>query len=286
MLNSMRRPRTPAYRAVRVLMLLIVIGSAAGFVVRQMSFIDQQMIYFPERTLNATPADVGLDYEDVFLTASDGVKVHGWHVPGELRTTLLWFHGNAGNISHRLDNAQRLVRRFGLDIILVDYRGYGLSDGTPDEAGLYLDGLAMYQAALDAGFASGQVVVFGRSIGAAVALDVAVKRPVGALVLESPFLSLPELARRHYPFVPAALVRTQFDSRRKIARVSAPMLVLHGDRDDIVPIAHGRTLFDLAPEPKRFHTIHGAGHNDTYDVGGDDYWEAWRVFLEGLKVEG
>ncbi|HAK57005.1 MAG TPA: alpha/beta hydrolase, partial [Acidobacteria bacterium] len=177
---------------------------------------------------------------------------------------------------------QRLVQRFGLDIVLADYRGYGLSGGTPDEAGLYLDGLAMYAAALDAGFASQRVVVFGRSIGAAVALDVAVNRPVGGVVLESPFLSLPELARRHYPLVPAALVRTQFDNRAKIDRVSARMFVLHGDRDEIVPIAHGRALFDLAPEPKRFHTIRGAGHNDSYDVGGADYWEAWREFLEGL----
>ncbi|HJO39064.1 MAG: alpha/beta hydrolase [Vicinamibacterales bacterium] len=268
----------------------IRIGATAAAVwlllVGGLMLFERHLIYFPIGPLAAEPRDYGLDAEELRLRASDGVELHGWHFRENGDRVLVWFHGNAGNISHRLDNAQRLVRRFGLDIILVDYRGYGLSDGTPDEAGLYLDGLAMYQAALDAGFASGQVVVFGRSIGAAVALDVAVKRPVGALVLESPFLSLPELARRHYPFVPAALVRTQFDSRRKIARVSAPMLVLHGDRDDIVPIAHGRTLFDLAPEPKRFHTIHGAGHNDTYDVGGDDYWEAWRVFLEGLKVEG
>ena len=192
----------------------------------------------------------------------------------------MWFHGNAGNISHRLPNARLLLDRFGLDLLLVDYRGYGRSQGQPSETGLYRDGMAMYAAALTRGYRPEQIVVFGRSLGAAVAIEVARQQPAGAVILETPFLSIPSLARALYPWVPRVLVRSQFDNAAKIQHVLAPKLMVHGDRDEVVPLAHGQRLFELAPEPKRFVLIPGAGHNDLVLVGAERYLAAWKTFLE------
>jgi len=239
----------------------------------------RSFIYFPVRELAGRPADLGLEAEELHVTAADGVRLHGWWIRGRGEAALVWYHGNAGNISHRLPNARELVRRFGLDVFLVDYRGYGLSEGAPSEAGLYADGLAACDEAGARGFAPEAIVLFGRSLGAAIAVEVALARHVRAVILETPFRSIPAMAREHYPFVPTFLIRTRFDAEAKIPRLGAPVLVLHGDRDGIVPLAHARRLFDLAPEPKRFFLIRGAGHNDTYVAGGEAYFDAWREFL-------
>jgi hypothetical protein len=252
------------------------------FVVVLMLALESSFLYFPSRTLDMQPRDYGLDADEVRLVATDGVRLHGWWLRGRGERALVWFHGNAGNISHRLDNAKRLIDRFGLDILLVDYRGYGLSEGKPDEPGLYRDGLAMYEEAARRGFAPHRIVLFGRSLGAAVAVEVALQKPHGALILETPFLSVPAMARVHYPLVPAALIRSRFDIEAKIASVEGPTLILHGDRDEIVPLAQARRIFELARQPKRFHLIRGAGHNDTYIVGGEEYFRVWEKFLKGL----
>ena len=245
-----------------------------------MVVMESSLIYFPVRELAARPADYGLQAEELRVTAADGVGLHGWWIKGRGETALVWYHGNAGNISHRLENARELVGRFGLDVFLVDYRGYGLSDGAPSEAGLYADGLAMYDEARARGFAPEAIVLFGRSLGAAVAVEVALSREARALILETPFRSIPAMAREHYPFVPGFLIRSRYDTEAKIPHLRLPVLVLHGDRDEIVPLAQAERLFALAPGPKRFFLIRGAGHNDTYVAGGEAYFDAWRAFLE------
>lgn len=255
---------------------------AWAIVVFLMLALESSFLYFPSRTLDARPRDYGLDADEVRLTADDGVGLHGWWLHGRGARVLVWFHGNAGNISHRLDNAKRLIDRFGLDILLVDYRGYGLSEGRPSEAGLYRDGLAMYDEAVRRGFGPARIVLFGRSLGAAVAVEVGLQRRSAAMILETPFRSVPAMARAHYPFIPAVLIRSRFDVEAKIAAVEVPKLILHGDRDEIVPLAHARRIFDLARPPKRIHLIRGAGHNDTYLVGGEEYFRAWREFLDSL----
>jgi len=241
--------------------------------------MESWFIYFPIRDLAARPADAGLEAEELRVATPDGVRLHGWWIKGDGRTALIWYHGNAGNVSHRLGNARELVRRFGLDIFLVDYRGYGWSEGRPSEPGLYADGLAVYDEARARGFATEQIVLFGRSLGAAVALEVALARGVRAVILETPFRSIQAMARSHYPIVPRFLIRSRYDNEEKIVGVQAPILILHGDRDDIVPIAHAERLFELAREPKRFHLIRGAGHNDTFVAGGEPYWQSWAAFL-------
>jgi len=242
--------------------------------------LERSFLYFPDHVLAVSPADVGLAAEEIWLQSSDGPRLHGYWLPGRGERVLVWYPGNAGNISHRLPNARLLVDRFGLDILLVDYRGYGHSQGQPSEAGLYRDGLALYAAALARGYRPAQVVLFGRSLGAAVAVEVARQQPAGAVILETPFLSIPELARELYPFVPPMLIRSRFDNEAKIGQMHAPTLIVHGDRDEVVPLAHGRRLFKLAREPKRFVLIPGAMHNDLVLVGGEPYLEAWRQFLD------
>ena len=240
---------------------------------------ERRLIFFPSRVLAATPADFGLRAEELSITASDGVVLHGWWIEGPGDRVLIWYHGNAGNIGDRLHNARWFVDQLGVAVVLVDYRGYGRSEGTPDEAGLYRDGLAIYDAVAARSVRAQDIVLFGRSLGGAVAIEVSLRRPAGAVVLESVFRSVPALAREHYWFVPSVAIRTQMDNESKIGRVEVPTLVLHGDRDAIVPASHGRRLFELAARPAHFHVIEGASHNDTYLVGGSRYRNAWSAFL-------
>jgi hypothetical protein len=244
--------------------------------------LERSFIYFPERELIGDPADFGLPFDDVSFTASDGVRLDGWFVPGESKVTWLWCHGNAGNISDRLENLRLLHDELGVGVFIFDYRGYGRSEGSPSEEGTYRDAEAALAYVLSRPDVHPErIVYFGRSLGAGVAVELATRRPPFALILESPLPSIAELARHHYRFLPVGgLLRTKYDSLSKIGNMHVPLLVLHGDRDDIVPFEAGRKLFEAANEPKRFYTIRGAGHNDTYIVGGREYFRALREFVE------
>ena len=247
-----------------------------------MSLLEDRFLYFPLRRLDATPASYRLRSEDLRLSTSDGVRLHGWWIHSGGRRVVLLFHGNAGNISHRLDRAKLFVDRLGVDLFLVDYRGYGLSEGRPSESGLYRDGFAIYDAARDRGFAPERIILLGESLGCAVAVEVALTRPCTGIALETPFLSVPALARVHYPFVPGFLVRSRYDTESKIARVAPPKLFVAAAQDDVAPPAQARRLFDLARSPKELLVVPGAGHNDGYVVGGEMYLAAWRRFLDAI----
>jgi fermentation-respiration switch protein FrsA (DUF1100 family) len=175
-----------------------------------------------------------------------------------------------------------LNRRFGLDVFLVDYRGYGRSTGSPDEKGLYRDARAVYAAAAERGFPPERTLLFGESLGSAVAIDLATEKPCGGVILETPFFSILAMARVHYPYVPRFLVRSRFDNAAQIGAISAPKLFLVAERDEIAPPSQGRELFERAPPPKTLFVIPGAGHNDTYVTGGEVYWREWEKFLDGL----
>ena len=275
--------RTVSIRGLRTAALLLAILIVLGISARQTRLLDKLFIFFPERELIGTPADEGLEYEDVFFSASDGVQIHGWFVPGESDTTLLWFHGNAGNVSHRVDNISLLHERLGINIFIFDYRGYGRSEGTVSEKGMYMDA----EAAMDhlrSRNADEKLVLFGRSLGAGVAVEMATRHPVYAIILESPFTSIEAIAKHTNPVLSAvvpvgAVLRSKYDSLAKIKDVRSPLMVLHGDRDEIAPFELGRELFEAANEPRRFYTIAGAGHNDTYLVGGEAYFEALESFI-------
>jgi len=254
-----------------------VLLSMASLVSGCREAIERGLIYHPVRELPGDPSSIGLPFRDVAFPAQDGTRLHGWLVGGRTATTLLWCHGNAGNIGHRLDNIRLFVEQLGVGVFIFDYRGYGRSAGVPTEAGLVSDALGARAALLREGVAADQIVFFGRSLGAAVAIDLALVHPPRALILESPFLSVPAMANRVLPGI-GSLLRTRWDSIGKIPRLRAPLLILHGDRDEVVPYAHGQALFAAAPEPKIFYTIGGASHNDTY-LAGPDYWDTWRRFL-------
>ncbi|MCH8206390.1 MAG: alpha/beta hydrolase [Chloroflexi bacterium] len=272
--------------AARSIALALVLLALLGLVARQMKLLDRYFIFFPERELVRTPGDVDVEYEEAFFSTSDGVRLHGWFVPSQSDTTLVWFHGNAGNISHRLENLLMLRHTLGLDIFIFDYRGYGMSEGSPSEKGMYRDAEAAleYVGRRSAPGEDRRLVLFGRSLGAAVAVEMATRHQVDALVLESPFRSVRLMAGRVYPFLPSALLtapfQSRFDSLSKIGRVNSPVMVLHGDMDDIVPLEEGQKLYEAANEPKRFYTIEGAGHNDTYVLGGSAYFDALKAFIE------
>ena len=246
--------------------------------------LEDRFIFFPVRELGNTPADLGLDYQDAFFTTPDEQRLHGWFVPGPRPTTLLWLHGNAGNISHRLDNIAMMHHKLGVNVFIFDYRGYGQSQGKPSEQGTYRDAqaaLAHLKSVPEVD--SDNIVLFGRSLGGAVAVELASKEQVHGVILESAFTSVHSMAKRAYPFLPVGpFLRTRYDSLAKIGKLSAPLLVIHGQDDEIVPYQEGVKLYEAAPQPKQFHSIPDAGHNDTYIRGGEGYWQALEEFLSSL----
>ena len=219
------------------------------------ALIDKHFIFFPEKELQGTPALWGISFEDVEFQASDGVRLHGWYVPGDSDVTWIWFHGNAGNISHRLENLTLLNNQLGVNIFLFDYRGYGRSEGRISEKGTYRDArgaLEYVRSRQDVN--PDKIVYFGRSLGAAVAVWLATQDTPYGLILESPFTFVKDMAKRAFPGLPLyMLVRTKYDSLSRIADVTCPVLVLHGDRDETVPFSHGQKLYDAAKEPKGFY---------------------------------
>ena len=247
-------------------------------------FIERRLIYHPEKALDSDPSTLGLAYEDAVFTASDGVRLHGWYVPGSTDVTFLWFHGNAGNISHRLHNLKEMHDELAVNIFIFDYRGYGQSRGTPSEQGTYLDTKAAldYLRARD-DVSIDKIVYYGRSLGGAMAVELATQEPPYGLVLESSFPSVTYMAQKANPLPLWRLLRTKYDSAAKVPHLQAPLLQMHGDSDDTVPLEAGRTLFEAANTPKEFYVIPGADHNDTYLVGGTAYWEKLREFIDSLN---
>ncbi len=242
--------------------------------------IELSYIFFPERELLMTPEDVGLSYQDVYFHTDDEVRLHGWYIPNQGGDrVLLFFHGNGGNISHRVENL-KLLHALGLNIFIFDYRGYGQSGGVASEKGTYRDAEAALSYLTSAkGVSLGQVVLFGRSLGGAVAIDLACRHSFPGIILESTFTSFADLLR---PFVPsvAEAIKGKFNSLRKIGQISAPLLFFHGNRDELVAYGNGKELFAAANEPKEFYTIEGAGHNDTYYCGGEPYWRKIKEFVD------
>ena len=267
-------------RRKNVLLSLILLGALALIAVLLIPAVERRSIYFPTAEYEAVPEDPGLRAETLEIPSAGGVRLAGWWIRGNGATALLYFHGNGGNISHRLDRAKMLVENLGLDVFLVDYRGYGRSSGRPGETGLYADGEAIYEAARAHGFSPEQIVIFGESLGGAVAVETALRKPARALLLEAPFLSIPKMAKAIYPFLPSFAVKTRFDNEAKIGRVGIPKLIVAAEIDDVVPFDQTRRLFEIAAEPKRFFVIRGAAHNNTYIVGGREYLEVWREFLK------
>lgn len=230
------------------------------------------LLYFPSRAIIETPDRAGLDYRELALETGDGERLHGWWIARQTDSLghLLLCHGNAGNVGDRVLHAA-LLTAGGFDVLLFDYRGYGRSSGRPSEQGTYRDARAALRCLLEQpNVDPARVFYLGESLGGAVALDLALERPPAGLVLLSAFTSVRELGRLHYPFLPTSLIPDAYPTVRRIHELRAPLLVLHGDRDEIVPLSQGRALFDAAPGPKHMHVFTGLGHNDLVSLAGSE----------------
>ena len=227
----------------------------------------------------ASPAERGLTGIEVLtLRAGDGTTLTGWYAAAaEGRPAILYFHGNAGNVADR-DDRFRQILATGFGLLAMNYRGYGGSEGSPGEAALFSDALEIFDWLAER---TDRIVVYGESLGTAVACHVAAGREAGALLLEAPFTSALDIAAATYPLVPVGLLmRDPFLSRDAIKRVEEPVLILHGTADQIVPVDHGRSLFEAAGEPKRLAIVEGAGHSDLWDRG------LWPIVLDFLNANG
>ncbi len=244
-------------------------------------FFQSRLVYFPNvpsRAVDADPSRIGLAYQQLDILTEDGVRLDAWYVPvSESRGTVLFFHGNAGNISHRLDSLW-IFNRLGLATLIFDYRGYGRSDGKISEAGLYRDAEAAWRhLTVERAVSPSEIVVFGRSLGAAVAAYIASRHEPGALILESGFASLPELGAEIYPWLPVRwLARIRFPAAEFLQSATCPVLVIHSRDDEIIPFDQGLRLHAAAREPKQFLEIRG-GHNDGFLTSG-------QLYLDGLDA--
>ncbi len=235
---------------------------------------------FPSRAVGPGPDSIGLPYQQLDILTEDGVRLDAWYVPvSEPRGTVLFFHGNAGNISHRLDSL-RIFNELGLATLIFDYRGYGRSEGAISEAGIYRDAEAAWRhLTIDMKTPPERIALFGRSVGAAVAAYVASRHRPGALILESGFVSAPELGAEIYPWLPVRwLARIRFPAAEFLHSVSCPVLVIHSRDDEIIPFDHGVRLHAAAREPKQFLEIRG-GHNDGFLVSGQGYLHGLDAFF-------
>ena len=261
---------------------VIYIIVAAVFVVAYFRYFEHRSLYFPMKEIEFMPSDVGLSYEDVYFNTDDGVRLNAWLVPAEdSRFTLLFCHGNGGNISHRIDKIE-ILNKLGLDIFIFDYRGYGKSEGRPSEKGFYRDIEAAYNYLIsEKNVSPERMILYGESLGGAVAIDLAAKKTAKALIIEATFSCTKDMARGLYPVFPTFLISSKFDSAAKIKKLTLPKLIIHSKNDDIVPFDHSLKLLKLSPEPKK-HVVLMGNHNSAFLDSRDAYVSGIREFLRGL----
>jgi uncharacterized protein len=263
--------------------LLTTLGIAyVGFAALLFLFQDR-LAYYPQlgREIHSTPREHGMDYEALTLDTADGERLDAWFVPApQAHGVVLFLHGNAGNLSHRMDSIA-MFHRLGYAVLIFDYRGYGRSSGHPSEAGLHQDAETAWAYLTGArGVAPENIVLFGESLGGALAAHLAARQRPGALVLASVFTSVPDLAADLYPWLPARwLARLRYDTRAVLAQADCPVLVAHSPDDEIVPFRHGQRLFEAAAQPKVFLPLAG-GHNDGFIFMRKDWVEALAGFLQ------
>jgi fermentation-respiration switch protein FrsA (DUF1100 family) len=282
-------------------MLMTAIG-LSGLIAFVMAFEDK-FIYFPSKypdgfgeidNQHPREGEIFPEIEDCYFVTSDGIRLHGWYctphrnvsgapVPIATEMVLLWFHGNAGNIGYRYDMI-RAMMQLPVQVFIIDYRGYGRSEGKPTEPGLYLDARAAWDYLINKrGVPPRRVIIFGKSLGGAPAIDLASQVEPAGLIVQSSFTSAAEMAAAVLPLFPRVLLHTKMDSAAKISRVSCPKLFIHSRADEVVPFELGYRLYQAAPEPKQFYEVTGASHNSTYLAGGKPYFDAIRSFIDSCR---
>lgn len=262
---------------VHPLVWVLVSGAAAWIGLRR---LENAMIFIPSRTLTAHPGSFGLAYERLWLAAGDGPRLRAWWIPGPRADApvMLCLHGNAGNLSNRVDK-MKLFHDAGAAQLWIDWRGYGESTGSPSEAGLHRDALAAWKRlAAEQGVPPGRLILYGESLGAGAAVELAARVPAAGLIIDGGFSSVPEMAREVLPWFPSFLIRARFDNLAKLPRVTIPALFLHSREDEIVPYAQARRNFAAAAGPKSFVELKGS-HNDGFLDSAPAYGAAIAYFL-------
>ena len=269
---------------------ILVVAAAVYFGLAVLLLIFQpRLIFFPMREHDYRPEEFALAYESVQIPTADGLRLDSWYLPAEkARYTVLFCHGNAGNISHRFDTLL-LFRQLGLNCLIFDYRGYGRSEGRPSEEGLYQDALAAWRWLTETRRTPPQtIILFGRSLGGAVAANLAARLaemptpPPAGLVMESTFSSIIDMGRHYYPWFPVRwFARFRFDAVQAVKKVHIPVLVIHSPDDEIVPFSLGQKIFDNANPPKFFSQISGT-HNEGFADDMQTYRRIWTAWLEYL----
>ncbi len=258
------------------------IAIAVAFAAGLLYYLANRAIYYPSKYPEGNwELQRAAGATDAWMETSDGVKIHGWWVEREgSPLATLFLHGNAGNITDRTRRIQEIVAA-GSSVLMLDYRGYGKSSGRPSEQGLYRDSEAGFIYLLGKGYRAEQIVLHGESLGTAVAIDLASRRPCAGLILEAPFTSASDVAATVVPFLGPLLIRS-YNSLPKIRWIRVPMLFLQGDRDEVVPLRLGQELFAAAQGQKTFWMIPGAGHNDILERAGAEYRHRLSASYEGL----
>lgn len=266
---------------IRMAQSLIFILVSAWVILGLLLYIFQpEFVYYPAGKIVATPANAGLSFEDIILTTPDQVKIHGWYVPHEHpRATLLFLHGNGGNISHRIEKLS-IYNQLGLSVFIIDYHGYGTSGGSPSEKTTYMDAKSAWEYLThDRGIPEKQIIIYGESMGSAVATWLASHVTAGALIIESAFTSIQSMGKHYYPYLPVKLLaRIKYPVIDYIKKVHCPVLVIHSPQDEIVPYQQGRELYETANIPKSFLEITG-DHNGGFYESGNIYKEGWDRFI-------
>ena len=260
----------------------ILIGLSLGYLLLvSLVYIRQgSMVYYPTKDIEGTPADIGLKYEEITLRTKDRVNLSVWYVPAKNeRGVVLFCHGNAGNISHRLDSI-RIFHDLGLSVLIFDYRGYGRSEGSPTEEGTYLDAESAWEYLVNVkGARPEKIILFGRSLGSAVAAELALRHPAAGIIIESGFKSIPALGAKFFPYLPIRLIsRFQYSTIDKVSMINMPKLFIHSPQDEMIPYEHGAALFEKAAEPKEFLQITG-GHNEGFLTSGKIYTDGLNRFI-------
>jgi len=243
-------------------------------------YFEANAIFHPTKEMPVTPAFIGLPFEDVYFKTQDGLTLNGWFIrsPGA-RATFLFFHGNAGNISHRLEKIS-LFHELGVNVFIIDYRGFGKSEGKPSEEGIYKDALAAYEYLMTRNDIDHKVLVsYGDSLGAVASVYAASKKRFAALVVDSSFSSSADMSKTIFPFVPKFLLATKMDSAARVKTITIPKLFIHSINDEIIPFRLGKKLFDAASAPKEFLEITG-GHNTNHVDSREKILNALREFLK------
>ena len=267
------------------MILLLVLASVYGAICLVVYLNQAKLIFFPDPTVLFTPNNAGLEFQEHWIETSDGERLHAWWLPAvqEDAPSILFFHGNAGNISHRMDSL-KLFHELGLSTLIIDYRGYGLSSGRPSEAGTYQDAQAAYDyLQKHLGIPAQRMIIFGRSLGGAVASWLASHNACAGTILESSFLSIPAMGQEIYPWLPIQwLSRIDYDNAARMPKLKCPVLVIHSRDDELIPFRHGQQLHELGSDPKYFLELTGS-HNSGFIVSEERYREGLGTFLRALN---